>query len=333
MIRVAVVGCGYWGPNLVRNFFEIPQCELIWCCDKNAEMLDGISRRYPTLKCTTDFEEVLDSDVDAVSIATPIRTHYGLARQALEAGKHTLVEKPLAYSYEECLELVELSERARKVLMVGHTFEYNPAVHKLKEIVDSGELGDIRYIYSSRVNLGQVRSDVNALWNLAPHDISIYLYLLGTMPVQLSARGKGFLNPEVEDVAFLYLEFDGGVIAHTHVSWLDPSKIRRMTVVGSEKMVVYDDMDPEGKIRVYDKGVIELGEIYGEFHIKLRAGDITIPRLDMREPLRVECEHFLHCIETGETPRSDGRSGARVVKILEYAQHSMRNNGKEIIVR
>jgi len=330
MIRTAVVGCGYWGPNLVRNFYEIPGSRLLICCDQNAQKLEPMQLRYPTVKCTTDFDEVLNSEADAVAIATPIRTHHELASRALRAGKHVFVEKPLAFSYQQCLELVEISERQGKVLMVGHTFEYNPAVRKLKEIVDRGEVGAVRYVYSSRVNLGQVRADENALWNLAPHDISIFLYLLGSVPVRISARGRGYLNPAIEDVAFLYMEFPSGVIAHTHVSWLDPSKIRKMTVVGSEKMVIYDDMDSEGKLRIYDKGVVDLGQVYGEFHVKLRAGDILIPKLDQREPLRIECEHFLECIRKGLRPQSDGLSGARVVRILEAAQISMREGGREI---
>lgn len=339
MVNVGVIGCGYWGPNLVRNFVELPEATLLVCCDPREERLRFIQQRYPALDVTTDHRELLARrDLDAVIIATPIATHFPLVKEALLADKHVLVEKPLVLEAAHGEELVRIARERSRVLMVGHTFEYNPAVNKLKDILDDGELGDVYYVYSHRVNLGQVRGDVNALWNLAPHDISILIYLLGAFPTKVACRGKCYLQAGIEDVAFLVMEFPNGEMAHIHVSWLDPSKLRKMTLVGSKKMVVYDDMDSEAKIRIYDKGVSQIsggagtGEVYGEFHVRLRAGDIFIPKIEMSEPLKNECLHFVSSIENGTQPRSDGESGLRVVKILEAAQQSLRNGGVEVSV-
>jgi predicted dehydrogenase len=278
------------------------------------------------------FAEVLaDSTVDAVAIATPARTHYELASAAIEAGKHVFIEKPLAMSVGEAAALIALAERQDVRLMVGHVFEYNPAVHFIRQAMQAGELGDIFYMYSRRVNLGRVQSDVNALWSIAPHDISIALYLLGGLPEAVSCQGASCLNGGVEDVIFLTLHFPGNLLCHIHVSWLDPSKVRELTVVGSRKMIVYDDVSAEGKVRIYDKGVYRKGDpIYGEFQYRLHTGDILIPRIDMREPLQLECAHFVECIRSGRRPQTDGENGLRVVAVLEAGQRSLDMGGQKI---
>jgi predicted dehydrogenase len=288
-----------------------------------------VERLYPSTRTATDYREILtDLTTNAVAIATPAQTHYVLAKEAFLAGKHVLVEKPLAMSSAQAEELVALATQQGKVLMVGHTFEYNPAVHKIKELIASGQIGDIYYIYSTRVNLGLVQRDLNALWSIAPHDISILIYLLESMPLEVSARGASYLNKNVEDVVFVNLLFPRGVVAQVHGSWLDPSKVRRMTVVGSQKMVIYDDVDDEGKIKVYDKGVYKKGDpIFGEFQYKVHSGDIYIPKIDMTEPLRNECAHFIECIQEGKKPLTDGENGLRVVRVLEAAQKSLENRG------
>ncbi|MDY6875225.1 MAG: Gfo/Idh/MocA family oxidoreductase [Chloroflexota bacterium] len=332
-INVGVIGVGYWGPNLLRNIFQAPSADLAVVCDSDPKRLDYISNLYRTVSRTTDYSQVLSArDVQAVVLATPAHTHYKLTKAALVAGKHVLVEKPLALTSAEAWELVELADQVNRVLMVGHTFMYNPAVRAMKELIGTGEIGDVYYIYSNRVNLGRVRQDINALWNIAPHDISILLYLLMRMPTWVAAHGAVFLQESIEDVVFVTLSFDDNVIAHVQVSWLDPSKVRQMTVVGSKKMIVYDDMAGEGKIKIYDKGALKIGNdsIYGEYQIKLHSGDIYIPKIEMTEPLRNECIHFLECIETNQQPLTDGRNGWQVVRILEAAQQSLRNNGQAV---
>jgi predicted dehydrogenase len=287
---------------------------------------------YPHAITTPEHRDLFtDPDIEAVVIATPARTHYALAREALEAGKHVLVEKPLAMDSRQAEALIALADERRRVLMVGHIFEYHPAVRKIKSLIDEGELGQVYYIYSTRVNLGRVQSDINALWSIAPHDISILIYLLGTMPQSVSARGGTFLNGMVEDVVFLVLSFPDGMLGHVHASWLDPSKVRRMTVVGSRRMAVYDDVADEGKIKIYDKGVYRKGEdIYGEFQYRVHSGDIAIPRLDMAEPLRIECVHFAECVRQGRRPQTDGANGLRVVRVLEAAQASLEQGGTTV---
>jgi len=251
------------------------------------------------------------------------------------AGKHVLVEKPLALSSGEAEELISVAERQKKVLMVGHTFEYNPAVLKIKELLGDGQIGHVYYAYSTRVNLGRVQQDLNALWSIAPHDVSILLFLLGEMPLEVSARGISHLSEGVEDVVFFTMFFPGNVLAHVHASWLDPSKVRRLTLVGSKKMVIYDDLASEGKVRVYDKGVLKAGNgrVYGEFQYKLHSGDIHIPKIDMTEPLHNECAHFIDCIRQGKRPRTDGENGLRVVKVLEAVQRSLEQRGVSVEVR
>lgn len=333
MIKVAVVGCGYWGANLVRNFHQLNECELTTCCDMDPARLDPIRRLYPTVRTTTRYQEVLENDdVTAVALATPVKTHYSLAKEALLHGKHVLVEKPLAMTSDHCSELIDLAARNKLVLMVGHTFMYNPALVKVKELARPDHLGDLYYLYSQRVNLGRVQSDINALWSIAPHDISIAIYLLDQLPVEVSARGACYLHPKIEDVVFITLTFPNGVVAHIHVSWIDPSKVRRVTLVGSRRMIVYDDIADEGKVKVYDKGVLKGGDgqIYGEFHYRLHSGDIYAPRIDMKEPLANECAHFVECIKERKPPLSDGQNGLEVVRVLAAAQRSLENQGMPV---
>ncbi|MBI2304197.1 MAG: Gfo/Idh/MocA family oxidoreductase [Chloroflexi bacterium] len=326
-IRVGLVGYGYWGPNLARNFHQLGALTTI--CDRDGKRLSQAQRLYPAAKTTSDYRELLeDKDIHGVVIATPAQTHLQLAKEALEAGKHILVEKPMTMTSKEGEELVATAQKYHRILMVGHIFEYNPAVIKIKELISQGNIGRIYYIYSTRVNLGQVQRDLNALWSIAPHDLSILLYLLEAMPLEVSVRGASYLNSQVEDVVFIHLMFPEGIAAHVHASWLDPSKMRRVTIVGSQKMVVYDDVDNEAKVKVYDKGVHIRGEIYGEFQYRLHSGDISIPQIDLTEPLRNECSHFLSCIEEGKTPQTDGHNGLRVVRVLEAAQRSLNHQGK-----
>lgn len=330
-IRIAVVGYGYWGPNLARNFHQLQGAELAYVVDQNADARARAHRLYGC-KTAERLDDILtDPLLDAVVIATPARTHYTLARMALDAGKHLFVEKPLTMDVSEGEQLVAHARHSGLTLMVGHVFEYNPAVAYIKQMIASGDLGDLFYLYSRRVNLGRLQSDVNALWSIAPHDISIALHLLGQMPEAVRCQGASCLNGIVEDVVFLTMFFPNNVLCHVHASWLDPSKTREMTVVGSQKMVVYDDVSAEGKVRVYDKGAFRKGDVtYGDFQYKLHSGDILIPRLDMREPLQIECAHFVECIRTGNTPLTDGENGLRVLKVLAAGERSLRNDGEKI---
>lgn len=333
-VSTALIGYGYWGPNLARNLYQNKAARLAAICDSASERLADIPRLYPGVATAADAGAVFaDPAIEAVVISTPVRTHFKLARTALEHGKHVLVEKPIALSSAECDELIALAARGKQTLMVGHTFEYNPAVLKIKDLIDNDEIGEVYYVYSTRVNLGRVQRDVNVLWSIAPHDISILLYLLGTMPLEVSARGATYLSEGIEDVVFVTLAFPHNVLAHVHVSWLDPGKVRRMTVVGSNKMVVYDDVDNEAKIKICDKGVYRKGDpIFGEFQFRLHSGDIFIPKIDMSEPLQLECAHFLECVRNGQRPRSDGESGRRVVRVLEAAQASMARGGAPVSI-
>ncbi len=333
-VRVAVVGHGYWGPNLARNFHQLAEAELVYVVDANQSALATAQRLYGCA-VTTDLAGVLaDSSLDAVVIATPVRTHFALAQQALLAGKHVLVEKPLTMDVAEGQALTALAAARGLVLMVGHVFEFNSAVRYIKQAIDSGDLGDLLYLYSRRVNLGRVQSDVNALWSIAPHDISIALYLLGQMPEAVRCQGASCLNGQVEDVIFLTLHFAGNILCHVHASWLDPSKTREMTVVGSHKMIVYDDVSAEGKVRVYDKGAFRKGDVtYGDFQYKLHSGDILIPRLDLREPLHEECAHFVDCVRSGSQPLTDGHNGLRVLRVLAAGQQSLDAGGELVEVR
>jgi predicted dehydrogenase len=322
-IRVAVAGLGYWGPNLARNFSSIAGCELAWCCDASPEARARMAARFPGVRMTAELDEVLsDPAVDAVALATPVPTHAELAVRVLEAGKHCFVEKPLAQSVAEAERAVGAARASGRVLMVGHLLEYHPGVHKLKELADSGELGEhIYYIYGNRLNLGQLRADENALWSLGAHDVSVVLHLAEEEPIEAVAHGQSYVRPGVEDVVFCFLRFPSGLCAHLHLSWLDPHKERRFTVVGSRRMATFDDMALEGKVTIYDKGFDEDARGYGEYIT--RSGDIFSPRIPNVEPLRVECEHFVDCVRRGERPRSDGESGLRVVRVLEMLQSSL----------
>jgi len=318
-VRVGVVGLGYWGPNLARNFDLVPGAELAWCCDEREEVRAKLASKHPRTRFTGDMEDLLGDDaLDAVVLATPVPTHAALAVRVLEAGKHCFVEKPLAQSVADAELAVAAAQARGKLLMVGHLLEYHPGVRKLKEIADSGELGEIHYIYSNRLNLGQLRADENALWSLGAHDISVILHLAGEDPEELHAHGESYMRPGVEDVVFAFLRFPSGLAAHLHLLWLDPHKERRFTVVGSHRMATFDDMDLERKVTVYDKGFDQSASSYGEYIT--RAGDIYSPRISNAEPLRLEVEHFVECVRSGDTPRSDGASGLRVVRVLERLQ-------------
>ncbi|HEX8858477.1 MAG TPA: Gfo/Idh/MocA family oxidoreductase [Actinomycetes bacterium] len=332
-MKAALLGYGYWGRNLARNLHQRLGTDWAACVDLDPERRAEVARRYPWVAPLGDLGPVLaDPAIEAVVVATPAASHAALTRQALDAGKHVLAEKPLALSTAEAAALTRQAERAGRVLMVGHTFEYNPAVIKMRALLQSGELGDLWYLHSQRVNLGRIQSDINALWSIGPHDVSIANYLIGAAPRWVSARGARYLHTELEDVVFATLGYDGGVLAHLHVSWLDPSKVRRTTMVGSRRMVVFDDLDSEAKLRVYDKGADPVQGGYGEYQFRLRAGDIHVPRTEMTEPLALELDHFLECCASGSRPRSDGWSGTRVVAALEAAQQSLDKGGQQVEV-
>ena len=321
-VRLGVVGLGYWGPNLARNFAALPAVEVRWLADGSPEALERVGAGFPGARRAEDVEELLaDPELDAVALATPVPTHAELARRVLDAGKHCFVEKPLAQSAADAEQAVEAAESSGKVLMVGHLLEYHPAVSRLKEIADSGTLGDIRYLYSHRLNLGKLRTDENALWSLGAHDVSVLLHLAGEEPAEMEARGECYMRAGVEDVVFCYLRFPSGLAAHMHLSWLDPHKERRLTVVGSKQMATFDDMALDRKVTVYDKGFDESATSYGEYIT--RSGDLWSPKIANVEPLRVECEHFVASIRDGTAPRSDGASGLRVVRVLEALQASL----------
>lgn len=329
-IRVGVIGCGYWGPNLIRNFVEIPESHLVAIADLQDDRLNYIQGRFPQIKvATNDYRDFFSLDLDAVVVATPPHTHYGLARECLGHGLNVLVEKPITMNSVEAKDLWELAKQKQLVLMVGHTFEYNPAVRALKEMIDDGELGDIYYVDAVRASLGLFQTKANVLWDLMPHDISILRYILGSEPVSVTARGTACVQGGIEDVAYAALTFPNSVLAHIRMSWLDPRKTRRITVVGSKKMVIYDDVESLEKIKIYDKRVtaIRHTDTYGEFQFAYHYGDVVVPYIRFEEPLRLQCSHFLECVREGKTPQSDGYSGLRVVEVVEAAQRSLQNGG------
>lgn len=348
-LSVGLAGVGYWGSKLARNLFESKGCELRTMFDPDHERLQEAVSRYRDCRPEQDFEALIAaSDVDALVFATPASMHAEHCRRALNAGKHVLVEKPLALSSAECVELSLLAQEKGLTLMVGHTFLFSEPVRLLRNLIDRAELGELLYVYGQRLNLGVIREDLNALWNFGPHDLSILLHLLDDNPVRISARQFSVLNRQLEDVAFVVVEFESGVVAHVHDSWLDPRKVRQFTVVGDHKMAVYDDTDHEGPLRIYDKGVrraddggeavprfgaLRPEEGYGEFKLDVRAGDLVVPRVVGREPLRTEIEHFVECASTGATPLTDGWHGARVVAMLEAAEESARAEGRAVAVR
>jgi predicted dehydrogenase len=329
--RVAVVGLGYWGPNLVRNLHELPDAELAVVCDMRQEALDAIGRRYPAVATTTSFDEVIaDESIDAIAIATPVSTHYPLAVKALDAGKHVFIEKPLAASSEEAHDLMERAAERDLVLMPGHTFLYSPPVNTIRDLITSGELGEIYFISTSRVNLGLHQSDVSVAWDLGPHDFSILRYWLDETPRHVSALSRSCVIPNMPDVAFINLEFPSGTIAHVELSWLAPSKLRRTTIVGSQKMVVYDDTSNE-PVRVFDSGVdLPNPETFGEYRLSYRTGDIVSPNVPAAEPLFLELGDFCSAIRTGETPRSSAQIGLDVVRIIESVDESLEADGARV---
>jgi predicted dehydrogenase len=338
-VRIAAVGLGYWGPNLARAWSGLPETELAWLCDLDQGHLDRFSGQFPEARATTQLDEVLaDDSVEAVAIATSAPTHAALAIRALKAGKHVFVEKPLALRSADARAMAEAADAADRLLVVGHLLVHHPGVAALKALVDTGELGRTHYVYTNRVNLGQVRSDENALWSLGAHDISVLLHLVGELPNAVSAQGQCFIHEGVEDIVFGVLRFPSGVIGHMHLSWLDPFKTRKVTIVGSDRMAVFDDMNPDEKVKIFDKGVSHSGNgngaawqpaSYGEY-VQLRHGDTYIPRISSEEPLRIQCRHFARCVRGEETPRSGAADGLAVVEVLEALQSSLDAGGAVI---
>jgi len=332
-INIGVVGCGYWGPNLIRNFSALPDCHVRYVCDKDEKRLAHMKQLYPAVEPTKDFEKVVgDKEVDAVVVVTPVHLHYELAKRALLAGKHTFVEKPMTQTSEQGNELVQLAAKKKLTLMVGHTFIYSAPVRRIREIVKSGDIGEIQYISSRRLNLGLFQKDINVAWDLAPHDISIILYLLGNPPVSVNCQGKAHVNKDIEDVTNMSLNFDNGGFATIHSSWLDPNKIREMVIVGSKRMIVYDDNEPLEKIKIYDKRVETPPhyDTFAEFQYSYHYGDMYAPYIKQVEPLKVECQQFLDCIRTGKKPETSGLDGLRVIQILEASSRSLKSGGARV---
>jgi len=332
-IKIGVVGCGYWGPNLVRNFRFLPDCNLKLICDLSEQRLAHLKSLYPEVQGTTDYRHMLNgAGLDAVVIATAVNTHYSMARASLLAGKHTLIEKPMACSSAECQDLIAIARKKGLVLMTGHTFLYSPAVRKIKEIVDRGDIGEIRYISARRLNLGLFQKDINVAWDLAPHDISIVLYIMGEQPVTVNCRGSAHVTPDIEDVTTMCLTFNNHGSAIIHSSWLDPRKVREMTIVGSKRMIVYDDVAPLEKIRIFDARVERPPhyDTFAEFHYAYHYGDVYAPYVKQEEPLKTECQHFLDCIRNGSTPLTDGNQGLELVRILEASSESLKRGGAPV---
>ncbi len=338
--KLGMIGCGYWGPNLLRNYHALESCDVVRVADRVPERRAFIEKTYPTVDAVEDGQQVLDDpDIQAVVVATPAASHGALVKQALEAGKDVFVEKPIAMSTEEAIALARLAEANDRVLMVGHTFLFNAAVREVKRYIDEGQLGRVYYLYSQRLNLGIVRGDINAAWNLAPHDVSIANYLIGADPIRVSATSVQALQPEaprLDDVVFMSLTYPGDVVMHTHVSWLDPRKVRTMTVVGDKRMIVYDDVAAD-KLAIYDKGITkgdpvpeEQATSFARHRMITRAGDLTIPNLRVPEPLAVECKHFIECVQTRSKPLTDAWSGVAVTAALEAADRSLENGGAPV---
>jgi predicted dehydrogenase len=333
VLNVGVVGCGYWGPNLVRNFRQSPECNLKVLCDASESRLNHMRRLYPDLGTTTKFDDLLnDSEIDAVVIATPVRFHYTMAKAALSVGKHVFIEKPMARTEAESAELVSLAERQGLILMIGHTFLFSPAVRRMKEIISAGDIGEVQYIAARRLNLGLFQKDINVAWDLAPHDISILLHLLDELPQSVSCQGSSHVTKGIEDVTMMHLNFRKNRCAFIHNSWLDPKKVRQMTVVGSQRMIVYDDTEPLEKLKIYDARV-EVPphyDTFAEFTYSYHYGDSYVPYVKQDEPLKLECQHFLECIAEGKTPITNGRLGMEVVRILEASSESLRQHGASV---
>jgi|RhiMetdeSRZDD1v2_1073273.scaffolds.fasta_scaffold107793_2 predicted dehydrogenase len=332
-VRIGVVGCGYWGPKLARVFDELPGVVLAMVADLREERLADIRERYPNVITTHNYQDLLGDDVDAIVVATPVATHYRLAKAALLAGKHVLVEKPLTRRSDRAEDLIAIAQDSGLKLMVGHTFVYNPAVEAVRTIVQSGELGSIYYLNATRVNLGLLQPDINVMWDLGPHDISLISFILGQNPIKVSAHGSAYVNTKrgLHEVVYMNMFFESGIMANLRFSWLHPVKQRRLTVVGSKKMLVYDDI-ADDKVVIYDKGVevLPYSVTEEEFHTSYRHGERTVHPLAWVEPLQVECQHFLECIRTGASPRSSGEDGLTIIKVLETAQRSLMNGGVEL---
>jgi predicted dehydrogenase len=333
-VKVGIVGSGYWGPNLIRNFIELPSSSVVAVADLREERLSHIKNCYPHIQCTTRYEDLFGMQLDAAVVATPPATHFEVARACLQHNLHVLVEKPLTLKSHDAEALNAIAAERGLNLMVGHTFEYNPAVRALKATIDSGELGRIYYIDAIRVNLGLFNAHSNVLWDLAPHDVSILRFLLGCDPISVSAQGTACIFNGSHDIVYMHLNFPNCVIAHVHMSWLDPCKVRRITVVGSKKMAVYDDVEALEKIRIYDRGVDTppYTETFGDFQCSYRYGDVVIPNIRFVEPLKLECQHFLDSIVNHTEPQSSGRVGLQVVKVLEAADRSLHNEGHQEII-
>ena len=332
-IQVGAVGCGYWGPNLIRNLRQLSDCQLKVICDASEQRLSHMRRLHPEVATTTRFEDLLsDAELEAVVIATPVRFHYEMAKACLKAGKHVFIEKPMARTVAEAEELVALADRQGLVLMVGHTFLFSPAVRRMKQIVDAGDIGEVQYISARRLNLGLFQKDINVAWDLAPHDLSILLHLLDQMPVSVSCQGRSHVTRGIEDVTMMYLTFPKNRCASIHNSWLDPNKVRQMTVVGSKRMIVYDDTEPLEKLKIYDARVEAPPhyDSFAEFTYSYHYGDAYVPCIKQEEPLRLECQHFLDCIRGEGVPIASGRRGLEVVRILEAAGESLRQQGRSV---
>jgi predicted dehydrogenase len=332
-ISLAVVGCGYWGPNLVRNFYSLANCQLKAMCDMREDRLKHLCSLYPDVAALSEFRKVLEiPGLNAVAIATPVRHHFALAKASLLAGKHTLIEKPMASSSAECEELIDIAEREGLILMIGHTFLYSAPVRRIADIIAKGDLGEIRYINSRRLNLGLFQHDINVAWDLAPHDVSIILHLLGEFPVSVNCSGNAHVTPKVEDVTNMSLTFSNQRFATIQSSWLEPRKVREMTIVGTKRMIVYDDLQTHEKIRVYDVRVERPPhyDTFAEFHYSYHYGDSYIPYIAQEEPLKTECQHFLDCIEGSKLPMTPGEAGLKMVRILEAASASLKSNGAPV---
>lgn len=335
MVNIAVVGCGYWGPNLIRNFASLSECKVKKICDVDVRRLAHLKALYPLAETSTEYDQIAeDPDIDAVVIATPVRFHYAMAQKSLKNNKHTFIEKPMASSVAQCRELIEIAAQRRLTLMIGHTFIYSTPVQKIKQIIESGDLGEIQYISCRRLNLGLFQKDINVAWDLAPHDISIILYVMEQTPETVNCQGKAHVNQEIEDVTAMTLNFPNGGLAIIQSSWLDPNKIRETTFVGKKKMLLYDDIEPNEKIRIYDKSVDvpPYYDTFAEFQYSYHYGDMRCPYLKLVEPLKVECQHFLDCIREGSKSLSSGEEGLKVVQILEAASQSLGKGGCEVAI-
>jgi predicted dehydrogenase len=334
-VYIGVIGCGQWGPNHIRNFNGQPGCRVLLCADIDRERLGRMKGLHPQTRGTPDYREILDHPyLDAVVVATPTGTHHRIVSEALAAGKDVLVEKPLADSLERARALEGIARRRKRILMVGHTFLFNSGIRRLKEYLRAGTLGRVYSLNATRTNLGPIRNDVSATWDLASHDISIFNYLLGAQPRSVSAAGERFVQKGLEDVAFITLSYPKKVLANIHVSWLNPRKVREITIVGASSMIVWDDLDGAGPIRIYDKKVVRQGDYrsFGEFQLLIKEGDLTMPRVELIEPLRAQAEHFLECVRRRRQPLSNGRTGVEVVRVLAAIDRSMRKNGAPVAI-